>query len=293
MPKGGNTNRGRKAQGEKSYIKSEKKKARRLRGLKEKDMEQDFKVKKLEKDVKKLTESAKGWARVSLSDDVVPTIVGRVSDSPILDNIGMFFLTPFTQTAVFGVAADGIAEFTGDSITMRKISGKYQVGVHIGSTYSTPYPAVNVRVLVACIHIPHGDPNSALGTTLGPNMQMFFQATNTNAGSYVNTRENIYDQPYVNNQANVTVYYDRRHKLTPALLAVGVPTGNGHYVEEGSFTIIPTKKNSQTVFSSGPGGPQTYQSVSRNAWVMMYMSDQPNNDTPPTIVGSTILRYEY
>lgn len=243
-----------------------------------KDVSQDIKISKLNRQVAKLNAGAKGWNElfsISHTYQAIPTLVGVNSNTS---------LGGFVMSIPFNLAqGDDNFQRQGDSITASYIDIHYDVIPHAGAFVGTQ--AQDVRVMLVCFKKPNGTPATAGGSSVPTWNDLFAYNSSSNimAQSHVLNMYNPFTRP------NYKVYYNRLHKFNSLNVDPG-DTGT-KAVQAGRIRVRPKKGNSQVTYNDTTA---IIANQEKNMFVLLAFSNNSTavDATPASIKYQGISMYQ-
>lgn len=274
-------------QGKRKYIAKEKRMKKQFKRTTVKDMEQDYDMKVIKKKVDGLTANTRAWQLIDSNGyGVFDTAVGQLSQNAAVTAIELNILGNNIGVTDLRV---------GDSVTIKNIKMRYSLALDpLMNTDSLGSSVLTVRVMVLCVYRMLGAPGTA-STSLAPTWNDIFQLDQANTSGVTLNSGSVYAQYNVNNAGNIKVYYDKIHQLNPSFqTAAGVDAlGQGRPNVQGFINIVPTKKNSVTLYNQADNN-EDLQDIMQNAYFLYIFSDNiAANTDAPRVLYNGILRYEY
>lgn len=278
---------GRKPMNRKRYIKAEKAKKRKAKRETEEDMNQNFRIKEVEKKVSSLVKAEKNFLKVASASSLINTLVGLGKNNNMTANNHAVDLNVLTGYNV-------VSAMTGQSTTWKHIDLAYYINQDPLAETADVGSGTTIRVMVVCIHKPAT--SSIEGSSPLPTWAEFFADNDADATAMVSS--DIL-RPYNRlNRSNFEVLYDKFHVLVPPQMAVttagnlAVGTGNRIATDVVRVQLFPSKRSQiQTYNNLDQASNISYNYVQQNQYWLIYMTDNADNTVAPTISYNVTVDY--
>lgn len=283
--------RKRKPMNRKKYVKSEKAKKRRAKRETEEDMNQNFRIKEVEKKVNQLTKSQRNFFKIPIGSSTVATLVGIGKNNAMTNSTQLTDLNVLTSTNI-----GGVVNYDGVSSVWKHIELRYYINQSVSAEVSTIGNGTTVRVMVFCLHKPASSSTSSVedNATLPTWAEIF---ADNDADATAMASSDICRGYSRLNRSNIEILYDKFHVLSPmqgAVITAGnVPYGKGT-MQTGVYSahLYPSKRFQEQTYNNLDEAPLgSYQDVNMNQYWVAYFTDNPDNTTPPSLLGTVTVDY--
>lgn len=278
--------RKRKPMNRKRYVKSEKAKKRRAKQSTEEDMNQNFRIKEVEKKVTQLTKGTRNFLKVQSASTSINTVVGVGKNNNMTQNNHAVDLNRLIIT-------DGVVGgYSGNTAIWKHIDLAYYINQNADADSAEIGTGTVVRVMLICIHTP--GPSSIEDNAPLPNWAQIFADNDADATAMVSA--DIL-RPYNRlNRQNIEVLYDKFHRLNPVYVSSGALTfaGGSNLIQTQPVRVqlFPSKRSQEQTFNNYDEAPLgDYTQVQKNQYWLIHMTDNADNTVAPTITYNVTVDY--
>lgn len=280
--------RKRKPMNRKRYVKSEKAKKRRAKRETEEDMNQNFRIKEVEKKVSQLTKGNRNVQLIRSASTAINTVVG------VGKNANMTLNNHAIDLNLLGSGVGTMGYIGGNSTIWKHIELSYFVNQDPLAETADIGTGTTVRVMVVCIHKP--GPSSTESVSPIPTFAEIFQDNDADATAMISA--DILRGYNRLNRQNFEVLYDKFHVLAPLQMAVttagNLAVGNGNVIQSHPIRLhlYPSKRSQNQTTNQYDGGVvANYTNIQQNQYWMFVMTDNADNSVPPTITFNATVDY--
>lgn len=272
--------------GKKAYVKKAKGMRSRAKKETDEDINQNFEINKLKKEVSTLTKGTKGYGANYADSVVIPTVIGSLNST----NLNTFNI--FHPSNIGGMNTNG-REPSGPFITMNHVGLNYQIDMESDSSTVDIGTSMLVRVMLVCVHQPPGDPTLQAGSVPSSFSDIFL--TKTNAADPLISAD-LLDHYVRLGRQNFEVLYDKTHTLVPMIGDIadaGIPSQAGAQPFTGvhHVNVSPQKRSRQIQYNQV--NDTSFISVAQNQYYFLCFSDNPTagNTSAPTLTYNMVVDY--
>lgn len=280
--------RKRKPMNRKRYVKSEKAKKRRAKRETEEDMNQNFRIKQVEKKVGQLVKGTKQYVKIQSASRAINTLVG------LGKNNNMTINNHAVDLNLIDVSNATVGGRGGLSTIWKHIDLAYYINQDPLAETADVGTSTTVRVMLVCIHKPAT--SSIEGSSPVPTWAEFFADNDADATAMISA--DIL-RPYSRlNRQNFEILYDKFHVLVPTQMAVttagNLALGNGNKIATDVVRVqlFPSKRSQEQTYNNYDlNGGADYTYIQQNQYWLIYMTDNADNSVPPIITYNVNVDY--
>lgn len=283
MPRGVKSTGARKLN-KKEYVAKQKEEKRRAKKETEEDMNQNYRIKEVERKVGQLVKSSKNYVQLVSASTDINTVVGLQRNAVFTLVNQARDLNTINRSTLQGSAVGSSAS---QRTLWKHIELIYFINTGLQSSLAEYGTGVTVRVMLVCLHNPNGVPGIEDNSTEIRYADVF-GFTDPDATTMVSA--DILS-PYTRlKRSNIEILYDQFHVLGPAQIGAGASDGGGL----GSGNLLQTPVQHKHLYPSQRSQAQHYNNydeasvndytnVQQNQYWLLFMTDSASNTDPPTI----------
>lgn len=257
----------RRGNNRKRYVAKKKHQKKVLKGTNEADMDQDFRINKIEKTLKGMKSGMKQYLFLQPNPVTLQSLDNTPGDNTI-------------QLSGLAVLGDQMTMQAGDQFDMRQ--GNHVEFTHVGIRYhiriDPAAPGVSpgddciylCRVLLITYHMPNGQPGDE-GQSVAPDFRDIFAVLDNTT-----LTESDILLPYTRvRRSNFKVWYDKTYQLNQTFeSSTQVQLGQGYISVYDDISVVPTGKwRTQTYNSDVNAGDEN---VAQNQWYLIAFTNIPS-----------------
>lgn len=248
----------------KRYVASEKDKKARAQKRTVEDIDQNYKIKTIEKQVKDLTKGTKNYCGFQSTKNI-PSIIGSSNST---------FLNTFLLEDLANVNAALInpSEVEGPSIAIKHIGLNYSIKMDDLSTVLSIGNMMTMRVMVIVVHHPLGQP-SGTGASQAPHWSDVFLADKAVASAL--TGPDVLSTYSRLTRSNFEVLYDRMHTLSPSFSDPAETVAGTHtpFTPVFKVNLRPSERSQRVMYNTATPSNTSYNEVSQNQYFFLAFTD--------------------
>jgi hypothetical protein len=276
-----------KSLNKKEYVAKKKREKANAKNSTVKDMNQDYELKELKKDVHQLMKGTKSWSVQRGNSQIIGSFLNATFNDSTIANFTV------TNPADIGNANVQSRFLDGPTIDIGHIGFNYSIDMDPDSAMDEVGASMIIRVLAFVMHQPVGEP--ANGQAALPNLNDILLMSQTSGTPL--TSADVLAHYTRSARQNIEVLYDKTHILTPVYANptdLNFPTSAAGSVHTGEHRVsMKPSKRSRTVTYTDPNGLTGYAAQGHNQYFIIAFTDNPEvgNNNPPTITWNMVVDY--
>lgn len=281
-----------KGQSRRKYVAKQKAEKRKLKNETEEDMNQNYRIKEVEKKVVQLTKGARNYLKIASTSQSINTLVGLAKNAVFTATTQLRDLNVINRGAI----ASTVASADTQHVMWKHIDLAYYINQNPDAEVADIGTGTTVRVMLLCMHNPNGAPGTEDASTAIRYADVF---ADNDADATTMVSADIL-RPYSRlRRSNIEVLYDKFHVLAPMqglpITATNVGVGCGNLIQTHPIRVqlFPSKRSQDQTFNNyDEASVDDFTNVQQNQYWFIYFCDNPSGDAvPPTITYNINVDY--